>query len=98
MPIRFLRKRSRGWRLPSDAVYVGRPTRWDNPYKVGEPNPDKPGSELTAKDAVFLYESYVCNDPDFQLLIINYLRGKDLACWCKLDQPCHADILLRVET
>ena len=23
------------------------------------------------------------------------LRGKDLACWCPLDQPCHADILLR---
>jgi len=24
------------------------------------------------------------------------LRGKDLACWCPLDQPCHADILLEV--
>lgn len=22
------------------------------------------------------------------------LRGKDLACWCPLDQPCHADVLL----
>lgn len=24
------------------------------------------------------------------------LRGKDLACWCSLDMPCHADILLRI--
>jgi hypothetical protein len=24
------------------------------------------------------------------------LRGRDLACWCHLDQPCHADVLLEV--
>ena len=24
------------------------------------------------------------------------LRGKDLACWCPLDQPCHADVLLEL--
>ncbi len=24
------------------------------------------------------------------------LRGKDLACWCKPDQPCHADVLLEI--
>jgi hypothetical protein len=24
------------------------------------------------------------------------LRGKNLACWCPLDQPCHADVLLRL--
>ena len=24
------------------------------------------------------------------------LRGKDLACWCSLDQPCHADVLLEL--
>lgn len=24
------------------------------------------------------------------------LRGKDLACWCPLDKPCHADVLLEV--
>lgn len=25
-----------------------------------------------------------------------FLRGKNLACWCALDQPCHADVLLEV--
>lgn len=24
------------------------------------------------------------------------LRGKDLACWCPLGQPCHADVLLEL--
>ena len=24
------------------------------------------------------------------------LHGRDLACWCPLDQPCHADVLLEV--
>jgi Domain of unknown function (DUF4326) len=25
---------------------------------------------------------------------LEWLRGKNLACWCPLDQPCHADVLL----
>ena len=24
------------------------------------------------------------------------LAGKDLACWCPLDRPCHADVLLEL--
>lgn len=24
------------------------------------------------------------------------LAGRDLACWCPLDQPCHADVLLKI--
>jgi hypothetical protein len=24
------------------------------------------------------------------------LRGHDLVCWCPLDQPCHADVLLEL--
>lgn len=27
-------------------------------------------------------------------MAVSYLRGKDLCCWCRLDQPCHADVLL----
>ena len=36
-PQRIQRKRTKGWRMPEGAVYVGRPTRWGNPFKVGEP-------------------------------------------------------------
>ena len=35
-PKRIQRKRTRGWRMPEGAVYVGRPSKWGNPYKVGE--------------------------------------------------------------
>ena len=36
MPERIQRKRTRGWRMPEGAVYVGRPTKWGNLFKVGE--------------------------------------------------------------
>ena len=35
-PQRIQRRRTAGWRMPDGAVYVGRPTRWGNPFKVGE--------------------------------------------------------------
>ena len=35
MPQRIQRKRTKGWKMPEGAVYVGRPTRWGNPYSVG---------------------------------------------------------------
>lgn len=26
----------------------------------------------------------------------SFLRGKNVACWCKLGSPCHADVLLEL--
>lgn len=34
-PQRIQRKRTKGWRMPEGAVYVGRPSRWGNPWSVG---------------------------------------------------------------
>lgn len=28
--------------------------------------------------------------------IREHLAGADLACWCRLDETCHADVLLEV--
>lgn len=36
MPVRIQRKRARGWKAPEGAVYVGRPSRWGNPFTVAE--------------------------------------------------------------
>lgn len=36
MPERIQRKRTKGWRMPAGAIYVGRPSRWGNPFAVGE--------------------------------------------------------------
>jgi hypothetical protein len=49
---------------------------------------------LTEK-AVELYEQHLA-DNFSERDIRHCLHDKDLACWCALDQPCHADVLLRI--
>ena len=36
MPQRIQRKRVKGWQMPEDAIYVGRPTKWGNPFALNE--------------------------------------------------------------
>jgi hypothetical protein len=50
---------------------------------------------LAAADAVDRYRRLLREHPSASAWIAA-LRGKDLACWCPLDQPCHADVLLKV--
>jgi len=111
MPERIQRKRAKGWKMPEGAVYVGRPTKWGNPF--------------TGQDAVERYRKAVSEWPLTEKTIdewmdaggsggmliclarrnpevLNELRGKDLACWCPLTKkdgtpyPCHADVLLEI--
>ena len=95
---RIQRKRTKGWRMPENTLYVGRPTRWGNPYKAGERGPYLVGYEMTAEDAVELFEDRMKSLKRSGHLeeLIAPLRGKDLACWCPLDHPCHADVLLEL--
>ena len=115
MAKRIQRKRTKGWRMPDGAVYVGRPTKWGNPFSIGgyftvgngrgkigfawlqalsfEYADSNFALIETAKQAVDYYRRYVTNYPPRD---IKELRGKDLACWCALDQPCHADVLLEI--
>ena len=92
MPKRIQRKRTKGWRMPPGAVYVGHPTKWGNPFAVG--------GDGTAQACVDLYRWFrFSHSIDFKLNVPEVkaeLRGKDLACWCPLDQPCHADVLLEI--
>lgn len=79
--------------MPANTAYVGRPTVWGNPFIVGSELIG--GKKLGAQKAVALYRQYandVLNVSDLQTC----LRGKNLACWCPLDQPCHADVLLEM--
>lgn len=88
-PKRIQRKRTKGWRMPEGAVYVGRPTRWGNPFTV---TPDH-----DAKACVREFRHYVLGRLSSGVgYPLRELRGKDLACWCPLDQPCHADVLLEL--
>lgn len=81
--------RKPGGRKPSNVVVVARPSRWGNPFKVGEPDvPDR--ATAVRKFAVFLI-----SEANIEA-VRDDLRGKDLACYCPLDQPCHADVLLKI--
>lgn len=88
MAERIQRKRTKGWRMPTGAVYVGRPTKWGNPYLY----PPEHAAEM--------YRAWLASCNRRSVIDIDRvkqeLRGKDLACWCPLDQPCHADVLLEI--
>src|SRR3954470_7864457 len=109
MPERIQRQRTAGWRMPEGVVYVGRPSRWGNPFAVGgvlplapwaEPGPAVRWTPQTATAAFRRWltstESQPVHGVDRAVILISLpeLRGRDLACWCPLDQPCHADVLL----
>lgn len=85
MPRRIQRRRVKGWRKPPGAVVVTRPSRWGNPYPV---------EQYGRAEAVRLYREWLTAQPGLILLARRELAGRDLACWCKPDQPCHADVLL----
>lgn len=95
MPVRIQRKRTKGWKMPEGAVYVGRGTKWGNPFRVGADFPTFAKQKIVAQDAVELYVSHLyVRRPDLIKAAKTELRGKDLACWCKPGEPCHADVLL----
>lgn len=77
-----------GMRAPlNGAVLVARPSRWGNPYKVGH---DGTQAEVVAK-----YERWLLERPDL-LAQLPSLAARRLACYCPLDEPCHADVLARL--
>ena len=79
MPKRIQRKRSRGWRMPEGAVYVGRPTQWGNPYPV-----ETVGREESMRRFRALFERHTQGLPtEFAVPDLSELRGKDLLCWCR---------------
>ena len=87
VPRLIQRKRTRGWRMPANTVYVGRPSRWGNPYIVGE-------HAATAPACVALFIERYENDANYHFRMLQELAGKDLACWCSPDAPCHGNVLL----
>lgn len=103
MPERIQLRRTKGWRKPEGAVVVARPSKWGNPWKVGDsalvewPYLAEIATVrevlITAELAVALYR--IAFAPDAAEIRAE-LAGRDLACWCPLDQPCHADVLLEV--
>jgi hypothetical protein len=90
--------------MPPNTIYVGRPTRWGNLHPVGKVCPECSFKEPvihSRKEAIEQYRLDIHRIFDgykHELLeeFLAPLRGKDLVCWCPLDKPCHADILLEL--
>jgi hypothetical protein len=85
-PKRIQRRRTAGWRMPDNTKSVARPSRWGNPFKV----------EGNHQAAVDQFTQWVEQQGALMQAIRSELRGRDLACYCKPEQPCHADVLLRI--
>lgn len=86
-PRRVRVSRRLGGGVPDGAVYVARPGKWGNPFPVRDGN---------RQLAVELYREHLRVHPEIVAEARAVLAGKDLACWCPLDGPCHADVLLEV--
>ncbi|MEV1315327.1 DUF4326 domain-containing protein [Micromonospora arborensis] len=101
-PQRIQRKRTAGWRMPENTVYVGRPTGFGNPFKVGDditkfPFRDAYGPTVRdAAHAVEIFRGYAQITTFYADWVRKDLAGKNLACWCKPGDPCHADVLLEI--
>lgn len=94
-PQRVKLSRKRGWRKPPNTVVVSRPTRWGNMYKVRyfvKATDAERSAMVENFEAHLLSGELVYSTEDVK----RELRGKNLACWCPLDKPCHADVLLRI--
>ena len=134
-PQRIQMRRTKGWRKPEGAVYVGRPSRWGNPFhivdgmgdclfEIGREGPcpslsQEERDRMVRAEAVRWYRHWLdgisMHQTEFSRWrstnptkpvtqrapytaddIRRELRGRDLVCWCPLDQPCHADVLLEL--
>lgn len=116
MPERIRLRRTRGWRKPEGAIVVARPSKFGNPFVVGDeiqvtaPSGDIAMIPMTPEMAVSCYLDLMrsrlhllgATHPDDVAYVeqwradVRSLRGHDLACWCPLNKPCHADVLLAI--
>lgn len=93
--------------MPANTLKVDRSTRWGNPFNLtagylifdqcGYPIPTErlrtpPGLDRSLDLFAAYLRGLLRLDSDF----LEPLRGRNLACWCRPDMPCHADLLLRL--
>ncbi len=111
-PHRVQLRRTPGWRMPENTVRVARPGRWGNPFTTAKAIDSNFATPATANAFVVecfrewltpgLYNDSWWMGPESDAKKaamrdgLATLRGKNVACWCRLDQPCHGDVLLEL--
>ena len=93
LSVRIQRSRRQKQSSPNDLPikYAGRPTVYGNRYRVGAHHG---GRVLDAVSAIELYRTDFYNDPELMERARRELSDKNLSCWCRLDAPCHVEVLL----
>lgn len=89
MTIRAQRKRTRNWKKPIGAVYIGRPGRYGNPF-------DWQTLQGGKQEAQKLFGKWLPGAVAKGEYEIESLRDKTIMCWCDPDEPCHGDITISV--
>lgn len=95
MPARIQHRRYTA--LPPNTRLVARPSRFGNPFKIGE-------NGMTRSEAIAMFRRWIEGErPDVEperrqrlLASLRELKGKDLACYCPPGEECHADLLLEL--
>lgn len=75
--------------IPSSAVYIGRPTKWGNPFVIGK---DGERHQVIAKFVDYIWDQ---KQDELRAAVRRELKGKDLVCFCA-PNACHGDVLLEI--
>jgi len=111
MPKRVQLKRTDGWRIPPNTVIVsrqnrkpgtgyGNPYNWKTDYEFYPDDLKKRVAKLDFSCWMKLLDGFVKDFPEQRRWIIDHLpelaKADYIACWCKLDEPCHGDVLIEL--
>ena len=115
-PVRVQLSRAKGWKMPPNTVKVDRSTRWGNPFNMAAAIDWGFATKASAASVVVdcfrawvpgghqaesLWQGPQSDAARLPFKDLTPLRGKNLACWCKLPRPgepdvCHAAVLLEL--
>lgn len=73
--------------LPRGSVYIGRPSKWGNPFPLR--------SFKSREDCIEAYREWLMTKPELIEAAKKELKGKDLVCFCA-PKKCHGDVLLEI--
>lgn len=106
-PERLQRSRQYKPGIPPGSIYVGRPSQWGNPAKIGKWYFSKYGQHAPGYGSVFVETRYFAvhlfyqyakdyfqHDPDGFFKWIMSLAGRSVCCWCPNGEICHGDVLI----
>lgn len=91
-PVGVQRKRTKGWKKPENTVFVNRPLKYGNPFRLGD---EVEGVIITRENFKPYYRKWLLATYPVDE-IQRDLRGKNIGCFCGEGLACHRDVLLEV--